>query len=129
MPGYIANAMSYGILFLERCRLAAPVAGGAVARVGACPWGAAGSGRHKTVADISEGTNGVSINGVTANFMFLDRATFGYSRQPTFIFPKVPGRTFFFNLSKFITFAATPGISLHISCSQAELLHPILDSL
>ena len=33
---------------------------------------------------------------------------FGYSRQPTFIFPKVPGRTFLPNPSKFVTSAAAP---------------------
>ena len=52
-------------------------------------------------------TNGVGTNGVTANFMCFDRLL-GYSRLPTFIFPKVPGRTFFPNQSKCITFAATP---------------------
>ena len=49
------------------------------------------------------GTSGVSPNGVTATFIvFFDR-DFLY-----FIFPKVPGRTLFPNLPKFITFAAAP---------------------
>ena len=55
-----------------------------------------------------KGTNGVSTNGVTANFMFLTERLFGYSRQTTFTFPKVTGRTFLPNLSKTITFAAAP---------------------
>ena len=41
-----------------------------------------------------KGTDGVST-GVTAN-------------QPTSTFPKVPGRTFFANLTKLLTFAAAP---------------------
>ena len=41
-------------------------------------------------------------------YVFLTEVLFGHSRWPTFIFPKVPGRTFFLNLSKFITFAAAP---------------------
>ena len=53
-------------------------------------------------------SNGVSTNGFTANYMFLTEGPFGYSREPTFIFPKVPGRTFFLNLSKLITFAVAP---------------------
>ena len=48
---------------------------------------------------VRKGTNGVSTNGVTADLMFFDRGFFGYSRSPTFIFPKVPGRTFFPHLS------------------------------
>ena len=39
---------------------------------------------------------------------FLTEGLFGYAREPTLIFSKVPGRTFFPNLSKFITFAAAP---------------------
>ena len=41
---------------------------------------------------------------------FLTEGPFGYSRWPTFVFPKVPGRTFFLNLSKIITFAAAPSV-------------------
>ena len=39
--------------------------------------------------------NGVGTNGVTANFTFLTEGLFGYPRERTFIFPKVPGRTLF----------------------------------
>ena len=51
---------------------------------------------------IQKGTNVVSTNGVAANFMLFDRGTFcvlPYSRCPILIFPKVPGCTFFPNLS------------------------------
>ena len=41
-------------------------------------------------------------------YVFLTEGLFGYSHQPTLIFPKVPGRTFFLNLSKFVAFAAAP---------------------
>ena len=54
-----------------------------------------------------KGTNGVSTNGVTANFMFFDRGTFWV--------PVCQNRSivhnFFPNLSKFVTFAATPLVS------------------
>ena len=54
-----------------------------------------------TLHGIRKGTDGVSTNGVTANFMFFDREGLcGYSHEPNFIFPKFPGRTFFPNLSK-----------------------------
>ena len=36
------------------------------------------------------------------------RDLFGYSGQPKFVFTKVPGRTFFLNLSNNIAFAAAP---------------------
>ena len=38
----------------------------------------------------------------------LTEGPFGCSRKPTFIFPKVPGRTVFPNLSKLMTFAVAP---------------------
>ena len=49
-----------------------------------------------------KGTNEVSTNGVTANCMFFDRGTFWVLplTYSTFIFPKVPGGTFFPNLTK-----------------------------
>ena len=56
-----------------------------------------------------KGTNGVSTNGVTANSTCFDRETFWVLPLTyfyMFIFPKVPGHTFFPNLSKIITFAA-----------------------
>ena len=46
-----------------------------------------------------KGTNEVSTNGVTAIVCFLTEGPFGYYRKPTSIFPKVPGLTFFPNLS------------------------------
>ena len=54
-----------------------------------------------------KGTNGVSTNGITAN-LFFDRGTFWVLPIIYFYLPKVPGRTFFPNLSKLITFAAAP---------------------
>ena len=59
-----------------------------------------------------KGTNGVITNGVTADFMFLTEGLFGYSHQPAFIFPKVPGRTFFPNLSKCINHFCSGPISV-----------------
>ena len=60
------------------------------------------------VRTVRKGTNRVSTNGVTANFMFCDRGTFGVLPLTYLIFTKVSGRTFFPNLSKGITFAAAP---------------------
>ena len=40
-------------------------------------------------------------------FSFAE-GSFGYSLKPSFIFPKVPGRPFFPNLSEITTFAAAP---------------------
>ena len=42
----------------------------------------------------------------SAQFMFFDRDFLGTPVNLIFIIRKVPGRTFFLNLSKFITFAA-----------------------
>ena len=39
---------------------------------------------------------------------FLTAGLFGFSRSPTFICPKVPGRTFFPNPSKFVNFCSGP---------------------
>ena len=54
-----------------------------------------------------KGTNGLSTNGVTANFMFFDRGTFWV---PIFqnISKSVNVAYFFSNLSKLFTFAAAP---------------------
>ena len=50
----------------------------------------------------------------------LTEGPLGYSREYTFIFPKVPGRTFFPNLSKSITFAAAPLVLTPFVRNQAE---------
>ena len=39
---------------------------------------------------------------------FFAKGLFGYSHQPTFVFAKVRGRTFFPDLSIFIPYAAAP---------------------
>ena len=52
-----------------------------------------------------KGQTGVSTNVVTANFMFWG-GTFGVLPSTYFYLSKVPGRTFFPNLSNFVTFAA-----------------------
>ena len=66
-------------------------------------------------------TNGVSTNKVTAAFMFFDRGTF-WVLPLTYllILPKVPGRTFLPNLSKFMTSAAAPLVSTPFVRSQAK---------
>ena len=51
---------------------------------------------------------------------FLTEGLFGYSRQPTFIFPKVPGHTFFPNLSKILTVAAAPLVLTPFVRNQAQ---------
>ena len=66
-----------------------------------------------------KGTYGVSTNGVTAKFMFFDRL-FGYSRSRA----KVPGRTFFPNLSKFSTFAAAPLVLTPFARNQGSTRSP-----
>ena len=54
---------------------------------------------------VRKGSNGVSANGVTAMFMLFDTGICGVLPLTDFDVPKVPGRTFFPNLSKF---AAAP---------------------
>ena len=61
-----------------------------------------------------KGTNGVSTNGVTANFMFFDRGTFWVFPLTYFYHPQSAMAYLFHNLSivpqsdKIITFAAAP---------------------
>ena len=57
---------------------------------------------------------------------FLTQGLLGYSRLPTFIFPKVPGRTFFPNLSEFITSAAAPLVLTPFVRNQFKLMMIIL---
>ena len=76
---------------------------------GALPEGVPEAHRRSAGRVFRKGTNGVSTNGVTAILAyfisgFLTERLFGYSRSPAFTFPKVPGRTFFHNLSKTFTF-------------------------
>ena len=49
---------------------------------------ATGRGRARELAGVRKGTNGVSTNGVTANFMFLDRGTFWVLPLTYFYLPK-----------------------------------------
>ena len=92
----------------------------------ASPWLPSGASGVRTLAllrmSFRKGTNGVSTNGVTANFMFLDRGTF-WALPLTYIFiiPKVPGCTFFPKLSKFITFAAAPFVLTPLVRNQNSL--------
>ena len=68
-------------------------------------------------------TNGVSTNGVTAKFRLFDRGTFWVLPLTYFYLPKkVPGRTFFPNLSKYITFAAAPSVLTPFVRNQGPLL-------
>ena len=56
---------------------------------------------------LGKGQMGSALIGVAANVVFLlAEGPFRDSRKPTFSFPKVPGRAFFPNLLKLITFAA-----------------------
>ena len=56
---------------------------------------------------LGRGQMGSALMG-SLQLSFFYRNLFGYSRQPTFIFPKVPGRICSPNLSKFVTFCSGP---------------------
>ena len=68
---------------------------------GLVPW----AGRR---AWVGKGQLGSAPLGSLHILRCLTEGLFGYSHSPTFIFPKMPGRTFFPNLAKVITFAAFP---------------------
>ena len=74
--------------------------------------GAAAAPSSEKVKDKKEnrkGTNTVSTNGVTANFMFFKRGTFWVLPLTYFYLPKGARAYLLFpNLSEAITFAATP---------------------
>ena len=72
-----------------------------------------------------KGANGVSTDGVTVICVFFDGGTFWLPMLTYLVFPKVPGRTFFPNLSKFITFAAAPLVLTPFVRNQGDqaLLH------
>ena len=67
--------------------------------------------------EIRKGTNGCSINGVTANFMFFDRGTFWVLPLTYFYIPKSARAYLFPNLSRAITFCSGP-ISADPICPQ-----------
>ena len=50
--------------------------------------------------------------------VFWQRDFLGTAVKPTFVFPKVPGRTFFPNLSEFVTSAAAPLVLTPFVCDQ-----------
>ena len=62
----------------------------------------------KDAAAFGKGKMGSALMGSLQISCALTEGPFGYCRLPTCFFPKVPGRTFFPNLSKTITFAAAP---------------------
>ena len=73
------------------------------------PWLAAGPAPPASrPAELGKGQMGSALMEPLQVLCFSTEGPFGYSRKPTFIFPKVPGPTFFPNLSRFITFAAAP---------------------
>ena len=83
----------------------------------------AGASRTDRIACASsrKGTNVVSATGVTARFVcFLTEGLLGCSCELTCIFPRVPGRTFFPNLSKCDTFAAAPLVSTRFVSNQSR---------
>ena len=63
------------------------------------------------------GQMGSALMGSLQISCFLTEGLFGYSPQPTFISPEVPGRTFFRNLSKLFTFCSGP-VSVDPICPQ-----------
>ena len=67
---------------------------------------------------LGKGQNGVSTNGVTANFKFVDGGTFWVLPLTYIDFPKVPGRTFFpQTVNVYITCCSGP-ISVDPICPQ-----------
>ena len=62
-------------------------------------------------------TNGASTNEATANFMFFDRGTF-CAPICQHLSKSVDLRTLFRNLSKLVTFAATPLVSTPLVRNQ-----------
>ena len=65
-----------------------------------------------------KGTNGVSANGFTANFVFFDSLFLG-TPVNYFYLPKSTSAYFFPNLTKSITFAASPLVLTPFVCNQA----------
>ena len=61
-----------------------------------------------------KGTNGVSTNGVIANFIFFDRGTFWLLPLTCFYLRKVPGRNFF-----------PKSVKIHYFCSGPVSVDPI----
>ena len=81
-----------------------------------------------------KGTKGVSTHVVAANFSFLTEVLFGYSREPSFIFPKCQGVLFpQFESVKLIIFAAAPLVltpfvrnqMIHMTCAGKAGSTPI----
>ena len=67
-----------------------------------------------------------------SNVIFFDRGTFWVLPLTYFIFSKVPGRTFFPNLSNFTTFAAAPLISvdpIRPQPTSASSIAPLLSTI
>ena len=61
-----------------------------------------------SIRGVRKGTNGVSTDGVTADFMFFDRGAFWVLPLTCFYLPKSARAYLFPNLSEFIPFAAAP---------------------
>ena len=61
-----------------------------------------------TTKHIRKGTNGVSTNGATADFMFFDRDFLGTHVNLLLSPQQCQGMHFVHNLSEFMTFAAAP---------------------
>lgn len=74
---------------------------------------------------LRKGAEGVSTSGVTAiSFQVFDGGTFWVLPLTTFIFPKVPGRSFFPKASKLVTFAAAPVVLTPSVRNQHATLSP-----
>ena len=72
---------------------------------------------------LGKGQMGSALMGSLQILCFLTEGLFGYSRLPTLMFPKVPGRAFFPNLPKFITLAAAPLVLTPFVRNKARLCH------
>ena len=69
-----------------------------------------------------KGHMGSALIGSLQCYVFWQRDFGGIPVNICFIFPKVPGRTFFPKLSKFITFAAAPLNSVDPICPQPNCM-------
>ena len=71
--------------------------------------------------DLGKGRMGSALMGSLQVSCLLTEGSFGCSRYPTCIFPKVPGRTFLPKLPKLTTFAAAPLASTPFVCKTKDL--------
>ena len=75
------------------------------------------------IYEVRKGTNGVSPHGVTAQVACFDEGLFG--TPVDFIFPKMPGHTFFSTPATLINYFRSGPISVDPICPQPRLANKI----